>query len=106
MSTQRSRLRPADVGSLARLGLTGRPLRALLSAVGIALGVAPLVAVTGISGSSRAQLIAEIDALGTNMLTVTPGQSLSGGQAVLPASAPAMVARIAPVQSAAAIGDV
>jgi putative ABC transport system permease protein len=102
----RSRLRPADVGSLARLGLTGRPLRALLSAVGIALGVATLVAVTGISGSSRAQLIAEIDALGTNMLTVTPGQALSGGQAVLPATAPAMVARIGPVQSAAAIGDV
>ena len=102
----RSRLRPADVVSLARLGLTGRPLRALLSAVGIALGVATLVAVTGISGSSRAQLIAEIDALGTNMLTVTPGQALGGGQAVLPATAPAMVARIGPVQSAAAIGDV
>jgi len=106
MSAPRSRLRPADVGSLARMGLTGRPLRALLSAVGIALGVATLVAVTGISGSSRAQLIAEIDALGTNMLTVTPGQSLTGGQAVLPATAPAMVARIGPVQSAAAIGDV
>ena len=102
----RSRLRPADVASLARLGLTGRPVRALLSAVGIALGVATLVAVTGISGSSRAQLIAEIDALGTNMLTVTPGQALGGGQAVLPATAPAMVARIGPVQSAAAIGDV
>ena len=102
----RSRLRAADVWQLARLGLTARPLRALLSAVGIALGVATLVAVTGISGSSRAQLIAEIDALGTNMLTVTPGQSLSGGQASLPAAAPAMVARIGPVQSAAAIGDV
>src|SRR5262249_11587639 len=106
MSERRSRLRPADVGSLARLGLTGRPLRALLSAVGIALGVATLVAVTGISSSSRAQLIAEIDALGTNMLTVTPGQELSGGQATLPATAPAMVARIGPVQSAPAIGDV
>jgi putative ABC transport system permease protein len=102
----RSRLRPADVLGLARLGLTGRPLRALLSAVGIALGVATLVAVTGISGSSRAQLIAEIDTLGTNMLTVTPGQALSGGTATLPATAPTMVARIGPVQSAAAIGDV
>ena len=106
MSARRSRLRPVDVGTLARLGLTGRPLRALLSAVGIALGVATLVAVTGISSSSRAQLIAEIDALGTNMLTVTPGQELSGGQGTLPATAPAMVARIGPVQSAAAIGDV
>jgi putative ABC transport system permease protein len=101
-----SRLRAGDVWDLARLGLTGRPLRALLSAVGIGLGVATLVAVPGISSSSRAQLIAEIDALGTNMVTVTPGQALSGGQAALPATAPAMVARIGPVQSAAAIGDV
>src|SRR6516225_11533057 len=102
----RSRLRPADVASLARLGLTGRPVRALLSAVGIALGVATLVAVLGISGSGRAQLIAQIDALGTNMLTVTPGQSLTGGQAVLPTAGPAMIRRIGPVQSAAAIGQV
>jgi putative ABC transport system permease protein len=68
--------------------------------------VATLVAVLGISGSSRAQLIAQIDALGTNMLTVTPGQSLTGGQATLPTTAPAMVRRIGPVQSAAAIGQV
>lgn len=106
MSAPRSKLRAPDVWGLARLGLTGRPLRALLSAVGIALGVGTLVAVTGISGSSRAQLIAQIDALGTNMLTVTPGQPLSGGTATLPATAPAMMARIGPVQSAAAIGDV
>jgi putative ABC transport system permease protein len=68
--------------------------------------VATLVAVLGISSSSRAQLIAQIDALGTNLLTVTPGQSLGGGQAVLPGTAPAMVRRIGPVQSAAALGDV
>ncbi len=105
-SGDRSRLRPADVWDLAALGLTGRPLRALLSAVGIGLGVATLVAVPGISSSSRAQLIAQIDALGTNMLTVTAGQSPSGGPAVLPATATAMAARIGPVQSAAAIGDV
>ena len=102
----RSRLRPADTWALAVLGVAGRPVRALLSALGISLGVATLVAVLGISGSSRAQLIARIDALGTNMLTVTPGQSLTGGQAVLPRTAPVMVRRIAPVQSAAAIGQV
>jgi len=105
-SGYRSRLRPADTWGLAALGLAGRPVRALLSALGIALGVATLTAVLGISGSSRAQLIAQIDALGTNLLTVTPGQSLNGGQAVLPTTAPAMVRRIGPVQSAAAIGQV
>jgi len=106
MNRRRSRLRAADTWALAAHGVAGRPVRALLSALGIALGVATLVAVLGISSSSRAQLIAQIDALGTNLLTVTPGQSLDGGQAVLPATAPAMVRRIGPVQSAAAIGDV
>jgi putative ABC transport system permease protein len=101
-----SRLRAADTWALAALGVAGRPVRAMLSALGICLGVATLVAVLGVSGSSRAQLIAQIDALGTNMLTVTPGQSLTGGQAVLPKTAPAMVRRIGPVQSAAAIGEV
>jgi putative ABC transport system permease protein len=65
-----------------------------------------MVAVFGISTSSRAQLVAEIDALGTNLLTVTPGQSLTNQNASLPAQAPAMVGRIGPVLAASAIGDV
>src|SRR6266581_2536616 len=100
------RLRTADVWSLAVLGLVSRPVRAALSALGVALGIATMVAVLGISSSSRAQLVAQIDALGTNLLTVAPGQSF-GGQAVsLPPQAPAMVARIGPVIGASAIGDV
>ena len=88
------------------LGLRGRPARAILSAAGIALGIATVVGVLGISNSSRAQLVAQIDALGTNLLTVTPGQSFSGGTVALPKTAPAMVARVGPVLSASAIGDV
>ncbi len=105
-SAPRSLLRPADVASLAAVGLRGRPTRAMLSALGIALGVATMVAVLGISNSSRAQLVAQIDALGTNLLTVTPGQLLSGTTVTLPNTAPAMVRRIGPVLSAAAIGNV
>ncbi len=101
-----SRLRTADVGLLALLGLSARPARAVLSAVGVALGIATMVAVLGISSSSRAQLVAQIDALGTNLLTVTPGQSDSGQPATLPPQAPAMVARIGPVTGVSAIGDV
>jgi putative ABC transport system permease protein len=101
-----SRLRAGDVGPLAALGLRSRPVRAVLSAAGVALGIATMVAVLGISSSSRAQLTAEIDALGTNLLTVTPGQSLSGQSFTLSAAAPAMVARIGPVLAASAIGDV
>jgi putative ABC transport system permease protein len=102
----RSRVRAVDAWPLAVLGLASRPARAILSAVGVSLGIATMVAVLGISGSSRAQLVAEIDALGTNLLTVTPGQAFSGQTVTLPASAPVMVSRIGPVIAASAIGDV
>src|SRR6516165_9936570 len=101
-----SRLRTADTWPLAVLGLVSRPARAALSAVGVSLGIATMVAVLGISGSSRAQLVSEIDALGTNLLTVTPGQAFGGQTVTLPASAPVMVSRIGPVIAASAIGDV
>jgi putative ABC transport system permease protein len=98
-------LRPADVGTLAVLGLRGRPIRAALSATGVAIGVATLVAVLGISASSRAQLIAQIDALGTNLLTVSPNNGFTGQSASLPGRAQAMISRIGPVTSDAATSD-
>lgn len=101
-----SRLRLADIGPLAVAGVVSRPLRALLSALGVAIGIATLVSVLGISSSSRAQLVAQIDALGTNLLTVTPAASVSGETVTLPATAPGMIERIPPVISAASIGDV
>ena len=99
-------LRPADVARLAITGLAGRPVRAVLSALGVALGVATMVAVLGLSASSRAQLVAEIDSLGTNMLTAGPSTLLGGQNATLPAAAPAMAARIGPVISVGAVGTV
>jgi putative ABC transport system permease protein len=84
------------------LGWRGRPGRAALSATGVAIGVATLVAVLGISASSRAELIAQIDSLGTNLLTVSPNSAFSGTTATLPAQAPAMISRIGPVTSDAA----
>jgi putative ABC transport system permease protein len=101
-----SRMRPADLWPVALAGIVIRPARSILSALGIALGIATMVAVLGISASSRSQLVAEIDALGTNLLTVTPGQSFASPTASLPVTAPAMIARIGPVIDAAAIGDV
>ena len=62
--------------------------RALLSALGIAIGIAALVAVLGITRSSQSALLAEIDQLGTNLLTVTNGQTLGGQEAELPGSPP------------------
>src|SRR4051812_31254340 len=94
-----SRLAASDVLRTGSLGLRTRRLRAALSALGIAIGIAAMVAVLGISESSQADLLAEIDRLGTNLLTVAPGQSFLGDQAVLPESATPMLrrgARVAP----------
>jgi putative ABC transport system permease protein len=95
-------LRPADVARVASVGLRTRPLRAALSALGIAIGVGAMVAVLGLSASSQAGLLAEIDRLGTNLLTVQNGESLGGDKAELPVSAPAMIGRMRKVQRVAA----
>ena len=92
------RLHPYDLARVSTVGLRTRPLRAALSALGIAIGVAAIVAVLGLSASSQAGLLAEIDKLGTNLLTVTNGQTLLGQNAELPLAAPGMIARIGPVQ--------
>ena len=89
-----ARLRPSDLAGLASIGLRTRKLRALLSALGIAIGVAAIVAVLGLASSSQAQLLAEIARLGTNLLTVTNGQNFTGGTTELPDAAPGMVARL------------
>lgn len=100
------RLRPSDLARIASVGLRTRKLRASLSALGIAIGVAAIVAVLGLSSSSSAGLLAEIGKLGTNLLTVTPGQSLTGQTVQLPTAAPGMIARIGPVTQVEDTGSV
>ncbi len=73
MSATAGRLGPGDGLRVASVGLRARPLRAALSALGIALGTAAIVAILGLSASSQAGLLAEIDRLGTNLLTVEAG---------------------------------
>jgi putative ABC transport system permease protein len=99
-----ARLAPGDVLRVGAAGLRTRPLRIVLSALGIAIGIAAMLAVVGISASSRADLSRTLDALGTNLLTVAPGQTMAGEDAKLPAESPAMARRIAPVESATATG--
>jgi putative ABC transport system permease protein len=88
-----ARLRPEDLGGLASVGLRTRKLRAALSALGISIGVAAIVAVLGLASSSQAGLLAEISKLGTNLLTATNGESFTG-TAELPKTAPGMVAEL------------
>jgi putative ABC transport system permease protein len=99
------KLRPSDLARVASVGVRTRRLRAALSALGIAIGVAAIVAVLVLSASSQAGLLAEIDRLGTNLLTVTNGQSFFGDTASLPLAAPAMIARIGPVQRVSETGS-
>src|SRR6516225_11109739 len=101
----RKTLRPSDLGRLSIVGVRTRRLRAALSALGIAIGVAAIVAVLGLSASSRAGLLSEIDRLGTNLLTVTTGQTLFGQTAELPVAAPGMIGRIGPVTEVADTGS-
>jgi putative ABC transport system permease protein len=89
MSAEAGRLQLRDGLRVASVGLRARPLRAALSALGIAIGTAAIVGVLGLSSSSQAGLIAEINRLGTNLLTVEAGQSLTGAPAQLPREAPA-----------------
>jgi putative ABC transport system permease protein len=106
MEVAPSRLLTPDVLRVGSIGLHSRRLRAALSAVGIAIGIASMVAVLGISESSKADLIAQLDRLGTNLLSLTPGQSFFGEAATLPTSAPARIGRIGGVQEVAAVQSV
>jgi putative ABC transport system permease protein len=95
-----------DVLRVAGVGLRARPLRAFLSALGIAIGIAAMTAVVGISSSSRADLDRALAALGTNLLTVSPGNTMFGDNATLPDESVRMISRIGPVRRVSATGTV
>ena len=101
-----SRLLPSDLFGVGSIGLRTRRLRAALSALGIAIGIASMVAVLGISASSQADLLATIDRLGTNLLTVQPGQSFFGDDSKLPESTGAKLTSLSGVRASAAVYDV
>ncbi|MDD7960831.1 ABC transporter permease [Microbacterium thalli] len=108
-SSSRSRLRAADLVRLGSEGIRSKPLRAVLSALGIAIGVAAMVAVLGISASSQARLNASLAELGTNLLTTTSEPPAVGDPVPLPVNADARLARlpgIETVSSLATLADV
>ncbi len=74
-----SKLHGADIARTAAVGLRTRKLRAALSALGIMIGIASMVAVLGLSESSKSELLAQLDRLGTNLLTVQAGTGIGRG---------------------------
>ena len=105
-ATYRSRLRPADILRVGALGLRTRRLRTGLSTLGVAIGIAAMVGVLGLSASSREELQTRIRALGTNLLEVQAGQGFGRGTQTLPADAVKMVRRIGPVTAVSSIATV
>jgi putative ABC transport system permease protein len=101
-----SRLLPGDILRVGAIGLMGRRLRAALSVLGIAIGIAALVSVLGISNSSRADLLAQLDSLGTNLLTAQASTALGSDVETLPSTASSMASRIGPVQEVSSIATV
>ncbi|MBV8430596.1 MAG: ABC transporter permease, partial [Solirubrobacterales bacterium] len=97
---------PRELFLVALQGLRTRKLRAALSALGIAIGIGAMVAVVGVSASSQANLLALIDSLGTNLLTVTPGQTFLGQNEVLPDTSTAMIRHMPNVTGASAVYQV
>ncbi|MFT4029412.1 MAG: ABC transporter permease [Protaetiibacter sp.] len=87
------RLSLPDLARTAWLGVAGRPQRTILAALGIALGIASLVALTGAAASNRAQLLAELDAMGADLAVVTPGTGPDQQPVPLPDTAPEAIAR-------------
>ncbi len=101
-----SRLAPHELLGVALQGLRQRRLRAALSALGIAIGIGAMVAVVGVSASSQANLLALIDSLGTNLLTVTPGQTFLGSNETLPTTAVGTIHHMGAVEQVSAVYQV
>ncbi len=98
-----SRLKPAEAVRVGLRSLAARKLRSVLSALGIAIGIASLVGVLGLSESSKSALLDQISALGTNLLTIEAGAGFGAGDAALPETAIGRVGRVATVESASAV---
>jgi len=101
-----SRMTPADTFRAAGIGLRTRRTRSILSALGIMIGIGAMVAVLGLSESSKSDLLSQLDRLGTNMLQVQAGTGIGLGPGVLPDESTAMVSRIGPVEMVASVADV
>ncbi len=101
-----SKLHSVDVVRTASVGLHTRRLRAALSALGIMIGIAAMVGVLGLSESSKSDLLAQLDRLGTNLLTVQAGTGIGIGTGELPIEAAGMISRIGPVEQTSTISAV
>ena len=103
---KRSQLHVTDLARTATVGIRTRKLRTALSALGIMIGIGAMVGVLGLSESSKSELLAQLDRLGTNLLTIQAGEGIGFGSGTLQADAAGMISRIGPVESTSTISAV
>ncbi len=101
-----SRLRFGDVVHLGATGIRRSPMRSVLSALGIAIGIAAMIAVVGISTSSQVNLNAQLTALGTNVLTSEANTDLMGPETKLPVNTVSKVRMTDGIESASGTGNI
>jgi len=94
----KQRLKIKDLFFVALYGVRARRGRAALTSIGIGIGIAAIVAVTGISASGRADLLATLESLCTNLIKASPQAGFFGTQEKLPDGVVGMVERIGPVE--------
>lgn len=99
------RLSPADLLRLGLIGIRTRRIRAALSALGISIGIATMIVVTGIPASSQKALNEELTALGTDRLQAVANKTSGDEPASFPPESVAMVKRIGPVNAVTAVAN-
>ncbi len=72
-------MRTADLVSSAGRALRSNPLRSALTALGVIIGVASVVAMVALGSGAQAMVERSIASLGSNLLIVVPGAQQAGG---------------------------
>ncbi len=103
MTPSRSKLRPGDVLSLGTLGLRTRKGRTAMASIGIAIGVASLIALVGIINSGEADAQRDLLEQGIDVLELTPGTSFAEDPELLPDAAAAIDTHMKEVSVVASI---
>jgi putative ABC transport system permease protein len=94
----KNKLRTRDLFFVAVYGVKARKGRAALTSIGIGIGIAAIVAVSGIAASGSADLLSTLESLGTNLVKASPQAGFFGTQEELPEGVIGMVERIGPVE--------
>ena len=64
---------------IALVGMITNKSRTVLTLLGVIIGVASVITAVAIGAGAQAQVVNQINGLGTNLLTVSPGAAFSGG---------------------------